>query len=80
MYYYPLAHNSHYLCYVNSQYNSIRGRSNVSKSLGERAILFESLFQKAASIQKQYRCGFGGMQLKIEMNLKMAKRKIDFLI
>jgi hypothetical protein len=52
----------------------------VSKSLGERAILFESLFQKEASIQKQYRCGFGGMQLKIEMNLKMAKRKIDFLI
>jgi hypothetical protein len=46
MYYYPLAHNSHYLCYVNSQYNSIRGRSNVSKSLGERAILFESFFQK----------------------------------
>ena len=25
-------------------------------------------------------CGFGGMRLKIEMNPKMAKTKIDFLI
>ncbi len=25
-------------------------------------------------------CGFGGIRLKIEMDLKMAKTKIDFLI
>jgi hypothetical protein len=27
-----------------------------------------------------YICGFGGMHLKIEMDLKMAKTKIDFLL
>jgi hypothetical protein len=39
-----------------------------------------SLFFRLCNIRTRVTCGFGGMQLKIEMNPKIVKIKIDFLI
>src|SRR5215208_4077751 len=36
------------------------------------------IFLKKSTKKDRYQCGFGGMQLKIQTNLKVAKTKIEF--
>src|SRR5215212_962398 len=66
---YPLAPAS-YPCCFNTQYKNRKVKESREQKFYEgQAVLFKSHFSKGPSLQKQCRCGFGGMQLKIQSNL-----------